>query len=281
MARIVAERLVEHLERSGFVIMKRPPNLGRLAHDGAGGTICAYCRSWRCSKKLGLCMATVGMAKDHRFTNFDTIRLIAAASVIFSHAFLIADGNEKNEPFERFTGAIIGIHGVFVFLIISGFLVTQSLKNSFSLRHFAWKRLLRIYPALAACAIVSAFAIAPFFSELSLREYLWSFSGMKYVVKVLLLYDVYEIHSVKFYDQEIQHLGYSVNGSLWTIASELYCYLILFFLAALDLVKIRIALFGLFTGSVLLALSLAVNLPVSYRTISLNNFKSSALPGWP
>ena len=31
MARIVAARLVEHLERSGFVIMKRPPVAGGAA----------------------------------------------------------------------------------------------------------------------------------------------------------------------------------------------------------------------------------------------------------
>jgi hypothetical protein len=31
MARIVAGRLVEHLERSGFVIMKRPPTMGGAA----------------------------------------------------------------------------------------------------------------------------------------------------------------------------------------------------------------------------------------------------------
>ena len=31
MARIVADRLVEHLERSGFVIMKRPPSVGAAA----------------------------------------------------------------------------------------------------------------------------------------------------------------------------------------------------------------------------------------------------------
>ena len=31
MARIVAERLVEHLEQSGFVIMKRPPVMGGAA----------------------------------------------------------------------------------------------------------------------------------------------------------------------------------------------------------------------------------------------------------
>ena len=38
MARIAAERLVEALERSGFVIMKKPPSVGGAAigrgHDG-------------------------------------------------------------------------------------------------------------------------------------------------------------------------------------------------------------------------------------------------------
>ena len=209
------------------------------------------------------------MAEINRFGNLDTIRLIAAASVIFSHAFLIADGHEDNEPFVRLTGAIIGIHGVFVFLIISGFLVTRSLKNSTSLRHFAWKRFLRIYPALAICAIVSAFLIAPFFTELSLRGYLTSLLGVKYVAKVLLLYGWYEIPSVQFYDQAIQRLGYGINGSLWTIVSEIYCYLILLFLAALELISIPIALSGLFAGSVLLAVSLAVKLPFSDLTINL------------
>jgi peptidoglycan/LPS O-acetylase OafA/YrhL len=99
--------------------------------------------------------------------------------------------------------------------------------------------ILRIYPALAICVLVSAFLIAPLFSELSLGGYLSSFSGVKYVAKVLLLYATYQIPTVKFYDQEIKHLGDIVNGSLWTISMEIYCYLILFFLAALELVSIR------------------------------------------
>jgi peptidoglycan/LPS O-acetylase OafA/YrhL len=204
-----------------------------------------------------------------RLSNFDTLRLIAAASVIFSHAFLIADGHEQNEPFMRLTGAIIGIHGVFVFLIISGFLVTRSLRTSVSLREFAWKRILRIYPALAVCAIVSAAVIAPFFSELGVREYLSSLYDVKYVAKVLMLRGNSVIPTVKFYDQEIRHLGYSVNGSLWTIASEIHCYFILFCMAALEVISIPILLFGLFVVSMFLALSLVVNLPVGDVGINL------------
>jgi len=39
MARIVAERLVEHLNQAGFVVMKRPPLAGgaTLAKGSAGG----------------------------------------------------------------------------------------------------------------------------------------------------------------------------------------------------------------------------------------------------
>ena len=45
MARIVAERLVEHLERSGFVIMKRPPAEGGAAIDaGIGSELLAKVR---------------------------------------------------------------------------------------------------------------------------------------------------------------------------------------------------------------------------------------------
>jgi hypothetical protein len=39
MARIVVERLVEHLERSGFVIIKKPPSAGG-ATIGRGLSIC-------------------------------------------------------------------------------------------------------------------------------------------------------------------------------------------------------------------------------------------------
>jgi peptidoglycan/LPS O-acetylase OafA/YrhL len=221
-----------------------------------------FLRVWEEGRSRGM-----EMIQTHRLRNFDTIRLTAAASVIFSHAFLISDGHDKNEPFVRMTGNIIGIHAVFVFLIVSGFLVTQSLKASSSPRSFAWKRFLRIYPALAACAFVSAFIIAPFFSDLSVSGYLSSTHGAKYLTKVLLLYDAQEIPTVQFYEKEL-HLGHLANGSLWTIACEIYCYLILFFLAALDLIGIPIMLIGLI-GAALFGLSLTIELPIGNIVINL------------
>jgi hypothetical protein len=52
-----------------------------------------------------------------RYPNFDFIRLVAASSVIFSHAFQISEGTDENEPLVRLLGAhnIAGIYGVFIF----------------------------------------------------------------------------------------------------------------------------------------------------------------------
>ena len=63
-----------------------------------------------------------------RHNNFDALRLVAAISVIFSHAFLIGEGRQDGEPLMRLTGGqtILGVVGVFVFFTISGYLVTQS-----------------------------------------------------------------------------------------------------------------------------------------------------------
>jgi hypothetical protein len=41
-----------------------------------------------------------------RYPNFDFIRLVAASSVIFSHAFQISEGTDDNEPLVHLLGAL-------------------------------------------------------------------------------------------------------------------------------------------------------------------------------
>jgi len=66
-----------------------------------------------------------------RANNFDLLRLVAAGSVIFSHSFLLAEGQQNNEPLVALTGqAVIGLLGVFVFFAVSGYLVTASYENT-------------------------------------------------------------------------------------------------------------------------------------------------------
>ena len=137
------------------------------------------------------------MSDAIRVQNFDTIRIVAAVSVIFSHAFLIADGHERNEPLVQLLGKgnILGIYGVLAFLIVSGFLVTHSFQTSPSLGAYFWKRFLRIYPGLALSAVVSAFVIAPFFAvgAVDIGQH------TAYVRDVLAMQEVWFIPGVSFY----------------------------------------------------------------------------------
>src|SRR2546430_6660877 len=82
-----------------------------------------------------------------RRNNFDLLRLVAAVSVIFSHAFLLSENSQDHDPLMLLTGqTILGVVGVFVFFTISGYLVTQSFDTTASPLVFLAKRALRIFP---------------------------------------------------------------------------------------------------------------------------------------
>src|SRR5438046_38564 len=119
-------------------------------------------------------MPSPGADPRHRRNNFDALRLIAALSVVFSHSFLIAEGSEANEPFIWLTGnqCILGLVGVFVFFVISGYLVTESWCRSPLPAGFALRRTLRIYPGLLLNVLVCALLLGPVVSSLPLGSYL-------------------------------------------------------------------------------------------------------------
>jgi peptidoglycan/LPS O-acetylase OafA/YrhL len=124
-----------------------------------------------------------------RANNFDAVRLAAALSVVFSHSFLIAEGSEANEPFVRITGnqSILGLVGVFVFFIISGYLVTESYCRHPAPGRFAVRRMLRIYPGLVVNVLVCALLIGPLVGALPLGTYLLSPELRQFLEETLTL----------------------------------------------------------------------------------------------
>lgn len=83
-----------------------------------------------------------------RRNNFDAIRLAMALLVIWSHCFAIYYGSEANEPISRLMGGHYnaGNVGVWVFFIISGFLITHSYVRSPDLLAYLRRRVARIHP---------------------------------------------------------------------------------------------------------------------------------------
>jgi peptidoglycan/LPS O-acetylase OafA/YrhL len=183
-----------------------------------------------------------------RHNNFDALRLVAAASVIFSHSFLIAEGTQSREWLIRLTGnqCILGLTGVFVFFAISGFLVTQSFEQTSNSLHYLAKRALRIFPGLFVATMVSAFVLGPLVTTLPLGAYLSRPEPYHYVFgNTLLDQTVHELPGVSFVDSPV---GLEINGSLWTLRLEFLMYVMVLALGLLRLLTIRTALLLLAFG---------------------------------
>lgn len=115
--------------------------------------------------------------------NFDAARLLFAVAVIFSHSFALA-GQQEWTVYGRSIGAM-AVHGFFV---ISGYLISKSYVSTNSLASFAWKRTLRIAPALIVALVIS--------------HLLW----------------------VQFDHFSANPVPYIVNGPVWTLTWEVVCY---------------------------------------------------------
>jgi peptidoglycan/LPS O-acetylase OafA/YrhL len=156
--------------------------------------------------------------------NFNLIRLLAASAVIITHSYSLL-GLPENDILTRASHGVLSFSrlGVYVFFIISGFLITQSLERSRSLLSFFWKRCLRIFPALAVVLVLSVFILGPLITTAGVKEYFSSYSTWRYLGGITLYRITYMLPGV-FGDNFYRN---AVNGSIWTLPYEWTCYLVL------------------------------------------------------
>jgi peptidoglycan/LPS O-acetylase OafA/YrhL len=151
--------------------------------------------------------------------NFDMIRLAMALLVMWSHCWALYSNEEHLEPLARATNGFYsaGNIGVWVFFIISGFLITGSLEKSRSLRSYFGKRIRRIYPGYIVATSICAFIITPIFAPPGFS--LTAGEVMKTLGLNLLLDNHFPVFAL-FADNPMA----TVNGSLWSIKFEFLCY---------------------------------------------------------
>jgi peptidoglycan/LPS O-acetylase OafA/YrhL len=148
--------------------------------------------------------------------NFDLIRLVAALQVAIKHAGVHLGVG----------GAALDVMGIFpgvpVFFLISGFLIFPSFANSQGVRHFAFNRFLRLFPALWTClalSVASAVLVGYLAPEILATAEFWIWIAAQSTF-------------LQFYNPEFLR-GYGsgvLNGSLWTISVELQFYVLTPFL---------------------------------------------------
>lgn len=194
-------------------------------------------------------------AFDQQRNNFDFLRLALSSLVIFSHSYPLATGTETNEPFNVITkGQVTGGHiAVDLFFIISGFLITASYERSTSLGSYLKKRIFRIYPAFVVLMLVEVFVVLPL-------------SG-GHMVAPTWISRIYDFCLQTARLQEFHHegafagnpaTGGSINGSIWSIQYEFWCYIGVALLGMTGWLRSNRLLLGLFASSLTLSVLFVV-----------------------
>jgi peptidoglycan/LPS O-acetylase OafA/YrhL len=152
-----------------------------------------------------------------RNNSFDFTRFVAASGVIFSHQFPIAGFEEP-----RAWGISVGTASVTLFFLMSGFLICKSVQANQNFYRFVAARLLRIVPNLTFVLVATSIV-----TLLTYANYENWFLHLRYVAQNLLMLlrggIYYEISGV--FENRPFH---ALNGSLWTLPYEVWCYFILF-----------------------------------------------------
>jgi peptidoglycan/LPS O-acetylase OafA/YrhL len=154
---------------------------------------------------------------------FDTIRIVLAVGVLLIHSIELT---HHGRAYDLIFGPLVGVRNFIVpaFFSLSGFLVAGSMVRLASLRTFFIFRALRIFPALAVEITLSALVLGSIVTLLPLDEYYRNPEFATYFGNIVGQIQ-YTLPGV--FTDKARNNGDWVNGSLWTVPSEMLCYLTL------------------------------------------------------
>lgn len=178
---------------------------------------------------------TLAEAFDPRNNALNAWRLVLATGVILCHSWPLTGRHVSFEPAHQL------LRDVWVdgFFAISGFLITWSWFRHPGIRNFFIARGLRILPGLWVCLVVTAFVIAPLGVAIQggdVGRLLLSFEPITYVLAN---------SAVMMLKTDVGGTPLGVpwpgqwDGSLWTLAFELMCYVAIAAFGAAGLLRRR------------------------------------------
>ncbi|WP_313129375.1 acyltransferase family protein [Pseudescherichia vulneris] len=158
----------------------------------------------------------------HTKNSFDTMRLLAALLVLITHHFALSGMPEPSIPGFESLGGI----AVIIFFSISGYLISKSSMRCSDFIEFMSKRIRRIIPALLPCAFFMYFIIGGWINNWNLN-YLFSKETINNIISVITLSPPIDARVAT--DFKVPAL----NGSLWTLPLEFFCYLVAGFIISI------------------------------------------------
>jgi peptidoglycan/LPS O-acetylase OafA/YrhL len=192
-------------------------------------------------------------AFDQRQNNIDFVRIFLALLVILSHSYSLALANERTEPFNllslgQATGGRIAVD---VFFILSGFLIAASYERSRSALSYLKKRVARIYPAFILLTLLTVGLILPLshgrVTGATLSDKVLNVVGNTLILRSIGVDGAFPFNPAKW----------EVNGSLWSIAFEFWCYIGVMLLGLTGLLRSKKFLLTAFAGSIVVSILFA------------------------
>lgn len=207
-----------------------------------------------------------------RDNNFNLIRAVAAVAVLVSHAYPIALGAKAVQPLEAALGHSLGAIAVFVFFVLSGYLISASFERSASPKAFWQARILRLAPCLVVSLGLVGLVMGPMVSSLPVTEYLahpdtWSFLARNLTL-ALPQYELPGVFEANPYR--------TVEGSIWTLFHEVACYGMVFALGLAGVLR-KARLMAGFLLAYAVAWGLTAALPVDLPT-KAEQFRMMSFP---
>jgi peptidoglycan/LPS O-acetylase OafA/YrhL len=214
-----------------------------------------------------------------KLPGFDVLRLLGSLSILFSHSYLIALDSEASEPFQMlFKGDknIIGLYGLFMSVIISGFLLSRALHRNSDFSRFVINRAMRLLPGFICCILFTALIIAPLCSAGGPAAYFASGHWLVYIKQSLTTLNDAHLPNIFNYTSSTSQV---VNGSLWSLSIVVfYSGLLLGLWMLFPFPGLVVLVLGVLGASVLINPAIFQWLPVS--TYLLPYFSAGIVVWW-
>lgn len=148
-----------------------------------------------------------------RIKELDALRGIAALGVVFFHYTL---GRAEAQY-----GFKLGITGVDLFFMISGFVIFMSIQNVSTSLDFAVNRFTRLYPTYWTCVTITA--LLQLLLIISSSNNMVDLSVSKYLINLTMFQHYFSVNDI--------------DGSYWTMIIEMVFYIFIALVLSLKLVK--------------------------------------------
>jgi peptidoglycan/LPS O-acetylase OafA/YrhL len=176
---------------------------------------------------------TIEQALLNKNNSFDIIRLAASIGVLVWHSYYLL-GRYIEDPFYRLSNTFhTGSFSVYIFFILSGFLIALSWEHHPRVAAFLGKRILRILPTLIVSVLLTLFILGPIYTTFTTIEYFRNPNTWLYLNNISLFDRNGTLPGV-FVNNPNSGI---INGSAWSLPYEFTLYLWIAIIGALSLIS--------------------------------------------